>query len=339
MAITTTTQLTPNISGFYSRTLLDRLNALTVYLGYGVEKPVPKNNGTQVTFRRYANLSNATTALTEGVTPAGAQLSKTDYAATLAQYGNFVTITDWVNLAGLDPVLTEAAQILGDNAAQTLDVIARDVLCAGTSVEYAGAATSTATVNAAISAADLWKAENFLARNNVMEINERIMPANADNTYAIDPGYIAIGHTDLRKDFEDIGTGFIKAREYANQKKLLPGEIGSHGRIRVILTGNGKITSGGGASGTTFRNDGANNDVYFIVVFGKGAYGNSRIGPRAIENIVKGFGSAGSADPLNQRATSGWKANYVCKILSDLRLVRIECACEDLSLDTAGTSE
>jgi N4-gp56 family major capsid protein len=45
-----------------------------------------------------------------------------------------------------------------------------------------------------------------------------------------------------------------------------------------------------------------------------------------MKNIVKPLGSAGTADPLEQRATSGWKATFVAKILNDAFLVRVEHA-------------
>jgi N4-gp56 family major capsid protein len=334
--LTTTTQLTVGVQDYYNRTLLGRLQPLLTFVGYGMEKPVPKKSGVKITWRRYANLSAATTALTEGVTPQGSQMSKTDYAATVLQYGDYVMVSDWVRMVGYDAELTEAAGILGDQAGNTLDQLCRDVLVAGTSVEYASAVTSRATVDAVIVAADVEKAENFLSRNNVMPINERIVASTKVSTYGIDPAYIAIGHIDLLKDLRAI-TGFIEVKEYASQRGILPGEVGSYGRIRFVLTSNGKIWSGGGATGTTFRNDGANNDVYGVIVFGKGAYGNSSIGPRSVQNIVHKEG--GTHDPLNQRATSGWKASFITKILSDLRLCRIEVACTDLSMDAAATSE
>ena len=82
--MTGTSQISVNIQGYYDRNLLDRLTPLLVHVGYGMEKPVPKNEGNLINFRRYGNLTAATTALTEGVTPDGSQLSKTDYQATLA---------------------------------------------------------------------------------------------------------------------------------------------------------------------------------------------------------------------------------------------------------------
>ena len=55
-------------------------------------------------------------------------------------------------------------------------------------------------------------------------------------------------------------------------------------------------------------------------------YGISRISGQAMENIVKALGSAGTADPINQRSTSGWKATFVAKILNENYCVRIEHA-------------
>ena len=51
-------------------------------------------------------------------------------------------------------------------------------------------------------------------------------------------------------------------------------------------------------------------------MFGMYAVAQSRISGYALKNIVKPLGSAGTADPLNQRTTSGWKLSYVARILN-----------------------
>jgi len=76
----------------------------------------------------------------------------------------------------------------------------------------------------------------------------------------------------------------------------MEGEIGSYEDIRFIETNNAKIKASAGES---------SNDVYCTLVFGQNAYGITRISGEALKNIVKPLGSAGSADPLDQRATSG----------------------------------
>ena len=43
-----------------------------------------------------------------------------------------------------------------------------------------------------------------------------------------------------------------------------------------------------------------------------------------MQHIVKQLGSAGSGDPLDQRATVGWKATKTAEILVQQYMVRIE---------------
>lgn len=64
--------------------------------------------------------------------------------------------------------------------------------------------------------------------------------------------------------------------------------------------------------------------VYGTVFFGKDAWGIIEPSAESLEVIVKQRGSAGSADPLNQRSTVGWKASHAAKILYDERIVRVE---------------
>lgn len=67
-------------------------------------------------------------------------------------------------------------------------------------------------------------------------------------------------------------------------------------------------------------------DVYSTLVLGANAYGVSEIEDGGLKNIVKPLGSGGTADPLDQRATTGWKALTTTKILVDEYMVRIESA-------------
>lgn len=65
-------------------------------------------------------------------------------------------------------------------------------------------------------------------------------------------------------------------------------------------------------------------DVYLTLVLGENAYGTVSLSDGGLEHIVKQLGSAGSSDPLNQRATVGWKANKVTTRLVEAFMVRIE---------------
>ncbi len=67
-------------------------------------------------------------------------------------------------------------------------------------------------------------------------------------------------------------------------------------------------------------------DVYATLILGDNAYGTTELGNGGLEHIVKQLGSAGTSDPLNQRATVGWKANKVTVRLVEAFMVRIETA-------------
>ena len=65
-------------------------------------------------------------------------------------------------------------------------------------------------------------------------------------------------------------------------------------------------------------------DVYSTLIIGADAYGVTTVEGGGLKTIIKQLGSAGSADPLDQRSTSGWKAIHTAKILSEEFMVRIE---------------
>ena len=67
-------------------------------------------------------------------------------------------------------------------------------------------------------------------------------------------------------------------------------------------------------------------DVYATLILGDNAYGTTQLGGEGLQHIVKQLGSAGTSDPLNQRATVGWKANKVTVRLVEAFMVRIETA-------------
>ena len=81
-------------------------------------------------------------------------------------------------------------------------------------------------------------------------------------------------------------------------------------------------------AGSVICGDGAGADgsaVYCVICLGKDAYGTTNIEGGGLEHIFKPKGSAGTADPLNQRWSMGWKATKVAERLVEDYMVRIEC--------------
>ena len=65
-------------------------------------------------------------------------------------------------------------------------------------------------------------------------------------------------------------------------------------------------------------------DVYATLIMGANAYGVTEVTGGGLQHIVKQLGSAGTADPLNQRATVGWKAIKTAERLIEQYMVRVE---------------
>lgn len=64
--------------------------------------------------------------------------------------------------------------------------------------------------------------------------------------------------------------------------------------------------------------------VFSTLVVGEGAYGVTEIEGGGLQTIVKQKGSAGTADPLDQRSSVGWKAIKTAELLLPEYIVRIE---------------
>ena len=73
-----------------------------------------------------------------------------------------------------------------------------------------------------------------------------------------------------------------------------------------------------------YPGDGALNGkpVYSTVILGKNAFGTA--GDKQVQLINKPIGSAGTADPLDQRGTIGWKGYRFMKIIEQTKMLRIE---------------
>ena len=313
--MTTITEVSHAINNFYDRKLLIKAKPSLVHTRWAQIRDIPKGNTDVIKFRRYSLLTEAITPLTEGVSPTGSQLSVTDVPATVEQYGDYVTLTDKLVLTTLDPILSEMAGILAQQAGNTLDILTRNILAAGTTIQYASTAAARTDITAAmkITKAEIQEAVKTLKGNNARKMTSQVDPSDGFNTSAIPACFIGIVHTDCETDLSNL-PGWVPVEDYG-QRKAMENEIGSIAQVRFISTTNAKIFTGGGAGAI---------DVYGTLILAMDAYGTTRISGAAMENIIKPKGAGD--DPLNQRQTSGWKATFVAAILNQAFMLRLEHA-------------
>jgi N4-gp56 family major capsid protein len=135
------------------------------------------------------------------------------------------------------------------------------------------------------------------------------------NAPTFDGKYVCILHPsvafDLRQD-----EAWIAAHQYAAATELFSGEIGELHGVRFVETSEAKIWKGTGCpTGLA---------VFSTLILGAHAYGSTEIEGGGLEHIVKQLGYGD--DPLNQRASVGWKGMRAAERLVEQYMVRIESA-------------
>lgn len=300
---TATEGLSAEMKTFYDMTLIDEAAANLVHDQFGQKRPIPQNGGKVIEFRKFAALDKALTPLTEGVTPAGKRMEVSTVSAEVNQYGDFITQSDMLELTALDNTILEATKLLGRQAGATLDTVVRNILHAGTNVTYCPKVVDG--VEPPITSRSALGKDCQLTVDVVHQVVAKL---RAQNAPTIGGKYIAIIHPyvayDLMRDPE-----WIAAHKYADPKALYEGEIGELGGVRFVQTTEAKIYQGG---------------IFGTLFLGDGAYGVTELTGGGLQTIVKQKGSAGSADPLDQRSSVGWKAVKTAQILIPAYMVRVE---------------
>ncbi len=363
---------------FYDTELIKNAEPLLVHDKFGQKRSIPKNGGKTIEFRRLNPFPKADKPLVEGVTPDGKKLDWSKLSATVNQYGDYVTVSDMLDLTAVDNNILEATVILGDQAGRTLDTVTREVINAGTNVQYAAGeveARHELTSDHVMTVAAVKKAVNTLKKGLAKKI---------------DGDYVAIIHSNVAYDLMN-DSEWQNVKDY-NPKDWYEGEIGRIFGCRFIETTEAKVFSGEAlssenanlsvksASGNTITinesltaedieampgrsilvagnrytvSAAATNsitvegtvsgadantviypgeagaegiDVYSTLFLGADAYGITEVEGGGLKTIIKQLGSAGSGDPLDQRATVGWKAVKTAAILSQPFMVRVETA-------------
>ena len=301
--------LSAEMKTYYSGYLIDMAEPKLVHDQFGQKVPIPKNKGKVIEFRKYDPLPKALTPLTEGVTPNGQKLDVKTVTTEVKQYGGFIELSDIVQLTAIDNNLVQATKLLGGQAGRTLDTITREVLAGGTNVQFAeGQVESRAEL-----VGGKEEGNHYLTVDAIRRAVRYLKKMNAET---INGSYVGIIHPDASYDLMS-DPKWINVKTYSDPEGIYQGEIGKIENVRFVETSEAKIFEGEGKDGV---------DVYATLIIGDNAYGTTEISGGGLQHIVKQLGSAGTADPLNQRATAGWKATKAAVRLVEPYMIRIETA-------------
>ena len=375
---------------FYDRQLLESAKTRFVHAKYGQKRPIPRNSGKRVEFRKWNlfDANDAVEALQEGVTPTGQALSQSNVEVEVAQYGAYVEVSDLLDMTGYDQVISESAELLGEQLGTVVEWVTRDAMNAGTNVQYANGKTSRGAITASdkLTVAEIRKAVRTLKKAKARPFGEE----------GRKPHFICICSPEATFDLQSDAL-WQDVSKYSCAEAIYSGEIGrlfgvvfvesteakvftqsvlnkvnasttssasfvlknapTDAEIAYLSTAGNKLMIGSNEHTIASFDAAANTvtltaaasltadaivysmdagevdsttkagvDVHSTLIFGKDAYGMVDVaGSGALQIIIKPHGSAGTSDPLDQRATVGAKvAAYAARILNELWIIRIE---------------
>lgn len=236
MTVTTSTSLADSVKPYYDAdyelACQSRLYwAQMTYdkVGKGLER------GSTLEFVIYSRLDPATTALTETADVTPVEMSDAAVSVTLTEYGNAVQQSMFLRATAYTDVEKAAAEAIGYNAGESIDMIIRNLANAGSRVLYAAGA-----------------ARNTLQAANKATVaffhNLRRVAAYGRTPSFSDGSYVTVVHSNLEYDL--INDQIIeRLSTYSDPSIILNGEIGKISGIRLLqsITG-GKVFWGAGVA-------------------------------------------------------------------------------------------
>ena len=306
--VTDTAVITPAVNAWFNQALLVRNKPKLIHSLFGSRENLPSGKGKTVTWRRWAQLATREAQVTEGVTPAASILSKQDISATVAQYIGWVLITDVLEFTCENKILAQGATELNDQMLRTEDVLIRNVLASSASVTTASNGEPEVTC---LNTDDTETIANNLQNVDASPIAPQIDASVRVGTGPISASFWALMNTALNRDLSRC-VGYQKVSEYSQQTSVLEAERGCIEEVRFLAS---SVAHKEGSSTAAFPSSAGT--YYYIPIIAKHAYGVVDLKKANARLIIHPKGSAGAADPANQRQTMAWKNMNVCRILND----------------------
>lgn len=326
MANINQTSFAADVKTLYDRNTLIRALPRLVHAGGAKRANINKYGSLE--WRRFEGLGAITTPLTEGTTPAEQdQPSITQITATPAFYGAWIGYTDEIEMTAFDQFVLEVSDVLGEQAGLSVDTIVRNALTAGATKDYANGAAGRSSLDAPnddLSYRDFVIAIATLMANNALPVEGQqfrvVIHPHTWMTLMTDPTFVNV---------------FVEEADSGNSP-IRSGYQGKFLMCNIYVSSNAREYADGGSGST---------DVYSALFIGRQAFGAVSLaateprdvdpaGPestnmtgqrvRPVEIIAKQLGSAGAADPVDQRATLAWKLSEDIEILDSSFVVDME---------------
>lgn len=292
MAMNTTLNTTSHLWTFFNRVALDFVKKNLVIEQCGDAAKLPTKYGKQCTWVKYRKLPLITSATTEGTPPTPRAITSAQITAAVSQYKDAVEYTDFFEATAADNLMKNVKDLVSTQMAESIDYncYASLVTALSGNINFPGTITDISAVDSAdiLTLNEAFKQACELAGNDVAPHSkgDYVMTIHPNQKYNLITNNATGGWNDVHKYTE---TGV---------KQLLNGEVGRCYGVRFVETSQISSTSSGTSGNAT---------VYSNIIFGFQPFGVVKMDGFSMGLIFHGFGSAGTADPVDELATIGWK--------------------------------
>lgn len=310
-----TTDITATMQKFYDTELLENAREKLIFQQLGRKQTLPANHGKVVEWRKWNTLPDAD-QLTEGVIPEGKNLGMTAINVEITQHGQYVTISDQLELHAVDDAILGATEELGAASGKTFDKLVRNVLMANGNILFADVlkadGTYVSTPGSRSALATALGTTGQTAKLTPDMINKAVTKLRKANVpYFSGNKYVCVVHPSVAYDLRS-SKDWIEFHKYAATEQIFNGEIGELHGVRFVETTIAPVVKQGDKS------------IYLTMFFGKDAFGVVDPSGATMETIIKDRTQAGG--PLNQFSTVGNKFSMAAKVLYPERMVTVECS-------------
>lgn len=341
--LTNAANLAGLVPTYYSKRLLERLVPNCRLYQLAEKRKIPANSGKTILWNRYVNLDMGI-KLTEGTVPGPSAMSTETVSATLVQYGQLVKITDIVDETAISDVMKDTVDVLGDNAAYTVDMHIFSSI--GLGLSYYGAADK-------LSAGAYSKGFVFLFAKTAGSLDGEVWgntstPGNASawlncnltvsvvrkavtrlRTLNVSPNEDGFYHGVTHPTMLDVLRGdatWSSWNQYTRPEKMERGLVGEVEGVKFYDDPNVVLDLSGGGDDAPWPSGAVSGvfsggTVYPTFIFGRGAYCVTELeGAGTGENATQVYTvprtAPDKADPLQQFGYVGYKATLAAQILN-----------------------
>ena len=312
----TTASLSNLLPSFYDKVLLETFDKTVRFQQFAQNKSVPRDMGKSVTWNRATRLGLGY-KLTEGTRPSSTALSTVQISALVEQYGQYVALTDFIDLTSINDVTKMAVSRLGKSAGETIDTVIQQAIIehanlTAVSVNHYVKQSAQQYFSTAQSAAQSVNANSLLAVSDINAITAKLRGYDVPG-YDKSGSYVGIASEEVLKGLRNDST-WQNWNQYTDSSPLFNGEIGKIHGVRLINTTFGRVSAGSANGGALSADTGISALAYATMIFGKDWFGAVDLGGKNVEIITSTQPT--KEDPLNQLHTIGWKAFFSAKVLN-----------------------